>query len=180
MGLALHTHRGRTSSSCNPPISYSLCNFIITLSGWTTLKALICAYICYLTFSAINAQVNVDIVAGYGRNGSFTFSNGTVVKECVENCFSLQPNILTWLQSLVLGSEKQKWWLLLCLVSEPGTRTTGFNTRANWQTWPCLQRNSWHWDGDYTISKDLQCFCYRFHPRSNHLLCNVKLRRNCT
>ena len=65
-------------------------------------------------------------------------------------------------------------------LSEPGFRTTGSNTRPNWQTWPCLQHNSWHWDGDYTISKNLQCLCNHFHPRSNHLLSNVKLRRNCT
>jgi len=48
--------------------------------GWLT-SSLVVAYITYLTFSAVFAQVNIDIVDRYGENGEFTYPDGTVVTE---------------------------------------------------------------------------------------------------
>ena len=48
--------------------------------GWLT-SSLVVAYITYLTFSAVFAQVNIDIVGRYGENGEFTYPDGTVVTE---------------------------------------------------------------------------------------------------
>ena len=78
-------------------------------------SALISSYICYLTFSAINAQSNVNIVTSYGNIQNETtgelgyeFSNGTVAYECVESCFSLSPSFLEWLDGLNLPAAVQE------------------------------------------------------------------------
>jgi len=71
-------------------------------------SALISSYICYLTFSAINAQVNINIVDAYGNGTSYDFKNGSAVENCVENCFSLSPTFNIWLKGLELPDGVQE------------------------------------------------------------------------
>ena len=65
--------------------------------GWLT-SSLVVAYITYLTFSAVFAQVNIDIVARYGENGEFTYPDGSVVTEAgfKTSNFSIRKHHSDW------------------------------------------------------------------------------------